>query len=331
MTDQSEARGEAPQEQASLPQDVTYQAAPDSAGIRLDHFLVQECTGHSRSEITRLIRSGAILVNDQMVKPGRKLRQGDSISVSIPEQPPEQPLPRDIALNILYEDDSILIIDKPAGLVVHPGEGHRQDTLVNALLYHYPNLPGADPNRPGIVHRLDKDTSGTLVIAKNSVSLRRLSAAFKQREVQKTYHAILLRSPGPAQGRVVAPIGRHPVHRQKMAVRKEGNGRYAATRWEVLEAWPGFSLVEIAIETGRTHQIRVHMASLGAPVAGDILYGGRMKEIHGVPVSRQLLHASTLRFNHPETGQVVSCTAPLPPDMQQVLDQLRETQRNGIG
>ena len=224
-------------------------------------------------------------------------------------------------LSILHEDDSILVIDKPAGLVVHPAEGHWQDTLVNGLLHRYPNLPGDDPNRPGIVHRLDKDTSGVLVVAKNSLAHRRLSAAFKDREVHKTYHAVLLRSPKQSQGRLVAPIGRHPVQRQKMAVREE-NGRYAATRWQIVSAWPGFSLARIEIETGRTHQIRVHMASLGAPVAGDTLYGGQVQEIQGIPVSRQLLHASTLCFPHPETEKMVCYTAPLPSDMQQVLDRL---------
>jgi len=311
------------------PRNVTYQIAPDSAGLRLDHVLVQELVDHSRSEITRLIRSGAVLVNGQVVKPGRRLRAGDVVSVAFPEPCAEQPLPSDIPFSVLYEDDSILVIDKPAGLVVHPAAGHRQDTLVNGLLYRYPDLPTNDPSRPGIVHRLDKDTSGTLVIAKNTCALQRLSAAFKERQVRKTYHAVLVRSPKQSQGRLVAPIGRHPVHRQKMAVREQG--RYAATRWKVLESWPGFSFAEIDIETGRTHQIRVHMASLGAPVAGDSLYGGRVNDIHGVPVARQLLHASTLRFTHPETGQDVCCTAPLPADMQRVLDQLNNEKREEAG
>ena len=308
-----------------LPWDYSCRILRENAGMRLDHFLVQALADYSRSEITRLIRAGAVQVNELTVKPGQRLRAGDCITLTLPEQRSELPLPRDIPISVLYEDASILVIDKPAGLVVHPGEGHRQDTLVNGLLYRYDNLPGNDPLRPGIVHRLDKDTSGVLVIAKKHSALKYVNAAFKNREIRKTYHAILLRSPGQSQGRVVAPIGRHPVKRQKMAVRQTG-GRYAATRWKVLQSWPGFSLVEIDLETGRTHQIRVHMASLGAPVAGDILYGGKIREIAGIPVTRQLLHASTISFTHPETGRTLCSTAPLPTDMRQIIEGLDNVQ-----
>jgi len=311
---------------ASLPWDYSCRVPRESAGIRLDHFLVQALADHSRSEISRLIRAGAVQVNEQTVKPGQRLRAGDHITLILPEQLSELPQPRDIPISVLYEDQAILVIDKPAGLVVHPGEGHRQDTLVNGLLYRYGHLPGNDPLRPGIVHRLDKDTSGVLVIAKKQSALKYLNAAFKNREIGKTYHAILLRSPGRPEGRLVAPIGRHPVKRQKMAVLETG-GRYAATRWKVLRAWPGFSFVEIDLETGRTHQIRVHMASLGAPVAGDALYGGKIREIAGVPVKRQLLHASAISFTHPETGRIVTCTAPLPADMRQIADRLDNSQK----
>lgn len=304
-----------------LPLDCTFQVGPESDGTRLDHYLVRQLDNHTRSEITRLIKSGAIEVNGQTVKPGHRLRPGDNILVFLPAPLPEAIQPREIPFSILYEDQSVLVIDKPAGLVVHPAEGHRQDTLVNGLLFRYPDLPGEDPARPGIVHRLDKDTSGVLVVAKNNNSLQRLSRAFRERQVRKTYLAVLLRKPAQDQGRLVAPIGRHPVHRKKMSVRESG-GRYAATTWSIKKAWPGYSFAEIGIETGRTHQIRVHMASLGAPVAGDDLYGGRVNEIDGVRVTRQLLHASTLCFPHPDSGVTLSCTAPLPPDMDAVLMRL---------
>ena len=302
-------------------EEVVFHVFPDCAGMRLDHYLVQAGTDYCRSEITRLIRSGAVLLNKERVKPGRRLRPGDRIILRPPAPILPRPRPREIDFTILYEDQALLVIDKPAGLVVHPAAGHDHDTLVNGLVYRYGDLPGNDPLRPGIVHRLDRDTSGVLVVAKTRSALTRLSAGFKNREVDKTYHAIVLRGPRQATGRLVAPIGRHPVKRQKMAIRETG-GRYAATRWQVLASWPGFSLVQITIETGRTHQIRVHMASMGAPVAGDELYGGRIGEIGGVAVRRQLLHASTLSLNHPETGQIMTWTAPLPPDMEQVLARL---------
>ena len=316
-----------PQTEETAPDDALsgghghFQVPPESAGERFDHFLVQKLTDLSRSEITRLIRSGAALLNGKIVKPGQRLHSGDQITLTLAQQGTRQhrPRPADISFSTLYEDQSILVIDKPAGLVVHPAEGHWQDTLVNGLLSRYTNLPGNDPLRPGIVHRLDKDTSGVLVIAKTAPALKNLCTAFKDRKVQKTYHAVLLRSPTQNAGRIVAPIGRHPVKRQKMAVLENG-GRYAATRWQVLAARPGFSFVEIELETGRTHQIRVHMASLGAPIAGDTVYGGGLSDIEGLPVRRQLLHASTICFTHPETGKTMRCTAPLPPDMQQIVD-----------
>ncbi len=290
-------------------------------GLRLDHFLVRCCPDHSRSALARLIRTGDVLVNNGPVKVGYRLQAQDIISIRFPVPAAMELQAQHIDFTVLFEDDDILIIDKPAGLVVHPGDGNHTGTLVNGLLYRYSSLPGNDGVRPGIVHRLDKDTSGVMVVAKTELALKQLGESFKNRRVAKTYHAFLLRFPGKTQGRLVAAIGRHPVNRKKMAVRPN-TGRYAVTNWQVLKTWPGYSFVEIDLETGRTHQIRVHMASVGAPVAGDLLYGGRVRKTFDPPIRRQLLHASTLRFPHPATGEIIQYTAPLPADMQHVLDQL---------
>ncbi len=290
-------------------------------GLRLDHFLVRRFPDFSRSALGRLIRTGHMLVNGSPVKPGYKLRENDYISCRFPPPEPTNLQAQKIDFNLLFEDEEILVIDKPAGLVVHPGDGHNSGTLVNGLLYHCNSLPGNDTVRPGIVHRLDKDTSGIMVVAKTERALKNLGESFKNRCVSKTYHAILLRSPGKEHGRLVAAIGRHPVNRKKMAIRP-GTGRHAVTNWKVLFAWPGFCFVEIDLETGRTHQIRVHMASLGSPVVGDRLYGGRVQSGFEPPVTRQLLHASTLCFPHPVSRKPMQFTAPLPVDMEQVQTQL---------
>ena len=293
----------------------------DWTGTRLDHFLVHAFPDRSRAALCRLVRAGAILVNGCRVKPGYRLRTDDRLQVTFP--PPETSVlvPRPVSFAILYRDDHLLIIDKPAGLVVHPGEGHRQDTLVNELLSLGRHWPGTDPCRPGIVHRLDRDTSGVMVVARTEEALARLGRQFREREVVKTYVAILVRGPVRDSGRIEAPIGRHPVHRKKMAVRRDGGGRYAATSWQVERRWPGFTLVRLRIETGRTHQIRVHMASLGCPVAGDQVYGGRLPAGGPNPV-RQMLHASSLSLAHPVTGEPLSVTAPLPRDFQTVITEL---------
>ena len=205
----------------------------------------------------------------------------------------------------------------------HRFAGHASGTLVNGLIHRYGELPGGEIGRPGIVHRLDKDTSGIMLIAKTENTHRLLSEAFKNRQVNKIYHALLSRRPQEEEGRIVAPIGRHPVNRKKMAIR-HGSGRYAATRWKVLESFTNnMCFVEVVIETGRTHQIRVHMSSLGAPVAGDPLYGGRIGNSLEVVAERQLLHASSLSFVHPVTGETCMFHAPLQKDMITVLDELR--------
>jgi len=293
------------------------------SGLRLDHFLVRRYPDISRAFLGRLIRSEAVLVNNCTVKAGYRLHGEDIVEVTFPEKEPSVLVAQPVDFGILYEDDEILVVDKPAGLVVHPGDGNRQGTLVNGLLYRYPVLPGNQSERPGIVHRLDKDTSGILLVAKTETALRNLSESFKNRLISKTYHAILLRYPGRDTGRLVAPVGRHPVNRKKMAILQE-RGRYAATNWQVQQRWPGFCFVEIGLETGRTHQIRVHMASLGSPVAGDRLYGGRAGVTVELSIERQLLHASTVRFHHPVTDKEMRFTAPLPEDMQRVISCLNE-------
>ena len=302
----------------------SYQVKPEEGGMRLDHYLVRHIPDQSRSGLGKYIRAGYILVNNSRVKPGYRLKSGDDIRVELP--PPEESrlVAQPVDFEVLYQDESLLVISKPPGLVVHPAAGHAAGTLVNGLLCRYGELPGSENNRPGIVHRLDKDTSGIMLVARTEKMQRLLAEAFKNRQVHKIYHALLLRCPPDMEGRIVAPIGRHPVNRKKMAIHRNG-GRYAATRWQVLETFAnGMCFAEIIIETGRTHQIRVHMSSLGAPVAGDELYGGRIGDSAGVRTDRQLLHASTISFIHPETGRECVFTAPLWQDMEQVLEQLRK-------
>lgn len=305
------------------PQSFSCTVAQHQAGYRLDVFLADQLEDLSRSAVNRLIHEGRILVDEKMQKAGYRVRSGDFISVTLPPTPPSELAPEQVEFSILHEDEDILVLVKPPGLVVHPAAGHQSGTLAHGLLYHCGSLPGEAEQRPGIVHRLDKDTSGIMLAAKNEQTLRLLTDAFRERGVRKIYHAILLRTPRDEEGRVVAPIGRHPVNRKKMAIRPQ-HGRYAATCFQVLENFGGkMSFARLNIETGRTHQIRVHMASLGCPVAGDELYGGRVPDSLHIEVNRQLLHASALSFVHPSTRREMSFSADLWPDMQQVLEKLR--------
>lgn len=301
-----------------------YVVPSDEAGQRLDHFLARRIPDQSRSSLLKLIDAGQILVDNQQVKAGYRLRDNNSISVIFPPPQSSSLLPEYIDFPVLFEDDHLLVISKPPGLVVHPASGHHYGTLVHGLLFRCENLPMGDEGRPGIVHRLDKETSGVMLVAKTELALRTLMADFKNRKIQKTYHALLLRCPRERDGRIVMPVGRHPVDRKKMAIRP-AHGRYAATSWHVTESFSnGWCLAEIGIETGRTHQIRVHMASVKSPVVGDQLYGGSVGKGGRVQPSRQMLHASTLCFNHPCTGQECCFTAPLWGDMLETLDILRE-------
>ncbi|WP_339136997.1 MAG: RluA family pseudouridine synthase [Candidatus Electrothrix sp. GW3-4] len=296
--------------------------------MRLDHYLALHFSEHSRSSLGKHIRSSHILVNDKQVKPGYRVHPGDIVQVDFPPLVAEnEPQAQPVDFGVLYEDQSLLVINKPPGLVVHPAAGHADNTLVNGLLHRYNDMASLEGGRPGIVHRLDKDTSGIILVARTEQVQAMLSAAFKERKVRKTYHALLVRPPAELSGRLVAPIGRHPVHRKKMAIRPDG--RYAATVWNILETFSnGLCFAEIGIETGRTHQIRVHMSSLHAPVAGDHLYGGKLENTSEVVAQRQFLHASTLVFTHPVTDEECQFTAPLWPDMEQVLSQLRERNKN---
>jgi len=304
---------------------ATFTISSHEAGQRLDHFLTRQFPEQTRSALNKLIGSAHVLIDGQRVKAGRRLRESEIISVVFPPPPPQDLVPEPVDFAVLFEDEHLLVINKPPGLVVHPAGGHWNGTLVHGLLHRCQELPAADARRPGIVHRLDKDTSGVMLVAKTEYALRTLMADFKDRRICKTYHALLLRCPRENEGRIVAPIGRHPVERKKMAVQPV-QGRYAVTNWRVLERFAnGWCWAEIDIETGRTHQIRVHMASIKAPVAGDSLYGGAVDRYALLRPMRQMLHASTLRFVHPVTGETLCFTAPLHGDMQAVLDKLRET------
>ena len=296
--------------------------APAAAGERLDRYLTALGTWGSRAQVQRLIAAGAVRVDDAVVKAGTLLRAGQAIAVATVAAPlaPAGAAPEAIALDIVHEDDWILVINKPAGLVVHPAPGNWQGTLVNALLHHWDGpRPGLDPARPGIVHRLDKDTSGILVIAKDATTLADLGAQFRARTVAKQYVALVWGRLRQDRGTVAAPIGRHPVHRKRMAV--QPRGREAVTAYEVVERLAGATLLRLFPRTGRTHQLRVHLAAIGHPIIGDAVYGpGRPAAL-----GRHALHAERLTFRHPHTGAEVTFTAPLPADMAALRATLRRT------
>ena len=282
---------------------------------RLDAYLAAAHPAISRSRWKQLIEAGHVLLNGVAVrKSNTALSSGSELRCDLPEPEPVGLVATDIPLAILYEDADLVVLNKPAGLVVHPAPGHAADTLVNALLHHCSDLQGIGGElRPGIVHRLDKDTSGVLVVAKNEAAVAALVAQFSSHFVQKEYLALVWGAPQKPSGTVNLPVGRHPVHRQKMAVTEKG--RAAVTHYETLAAGPLASLLRVRIETGRTHQIRVHLAHLGHPVVGDSTYG---RARQGLPaelnVSRQMLHAHVLKIAHPRDGRPLAFTAPPPPD-----------------
>lgn len=305
-----------------LSSDLQFQffVSHDQAGCRLDHFLVRVVPGVSRASLAVAVRFGAILVDGVQRKNSYVLKGGESVTGSLLPALPQDLQPEEVDFQVVFEDSSLLVLSKPPGLVVHPGGGHWDGTLVNGLLFHCQEIAevGGDAVRPGLVHRLDKDTSGLMVVAKTDGVHRVLVDAFKNREVEKEYVALLHGLLQKKKGRVVAPIGRHPVHRQKMAVCEDG--RFAATSWELIREFSaGLSLVRVHIETGRTHQIRVHMASLGHPVAGDVVYGGGRKDLR---FPRQMLHSSRLSFVHPITHDRLDFESSLWPDFSSVLDRL---------
>lgn len=291
----------------------------EHAGERLDVFLANQSTMSSRTTAQRLIKSGLVRIGGMELRSSYQVKEGDQVAVTIPIISALEVLPETIPINIVYEDRDIIVVNKERGMVVHPAPGNYSGTLVNALLYHSSDLSSiGGPLRPGIVHRLDKDTSGLLIIAKNDKSHLKLAAQLKAREVTREYVAIVRGRLRDTSGTIDAPIGRHPVYRKKMAV-LEG-GRSAITHFRVLQHLPGFTYVLAKLETGRTHQIRVHMAHIGHPVLGDAKYGGAVKRVR---FGGHALHAKNLSFKHPRTGDVMEFTSDVPDDILKVLRRLK--------
>lgn len=295
-------------------------AVPDDcSGMRLDTFLAtREGLGLSRARVAGLIKEGAVLLNGAECKPASKVRMGDVVSLVIPPVGEPRVDPEPIPVEIVYEDNDVLVVNKPRGMVTHPGAGVSSGTLVNALLFHATGLSGiGGVIRPGIVHRLDKNTSGLLVVAKNDEAHRELASQLKSREMKRIYFALVHGEPKEDRFTVDAPIGRHPVHRKKMAVVKEG-GKQAVSEFKVLKRYGGYSLIECSLKTGRTHQIRVHLSYVGYPVVGDDVYGRKREEFPEAP--RHALHAAFIRFQHPRTKEAMEFYVPLPDDMKTFID-----------
>ena len=292
----------------------------DISGERLDAFLARTAEGLTRSAAQRLIEDGCVLRNGKPGKKNDKLNMGDEIAVSMPDVKPVDIVPKEIPLEIVYEDEDVLVINKPKGLVVHPAAGHQEDTLVNGLLFsHADRLSGINGElRPGIVHRIDKDTSGLLAVAKNDLAHTVLASQLKDHSMARTYEAIVCGSFKEDSGTVDAPIGRHPSDRKKMCV-TERNSKSAVTHWEVVARYRGYTHVRCRLETGRTHQIRVHMAHIGHPILGDTVYGHKKPELGQ---SSQCLHAGILCFSHPRDGHPVMVMADLPDYFKDVLKKL---------
>jgi len=312
-----------------------------SSGERLDRFLAAAQTDLSRSRLQALILDGHVRVNGRAERASHRLREGDAVEVALPAAAPASTLePESLQLNVVFEDEHLLVIDKPAGLVVHPGAGIRGGTLANALLHHVPairSVGGAD--RPGIVHRLDKDTSGLMVVAKTPRVHRDLVELMRRRAVRRVYRALVWGDPRADSGQVEASLGRDPRERKRMAVVTRG-GRAALTHWRVLERFGPVTLLELRLETGRTHQIRVHLAHVRHPVVGDPTYGGRPKKQLSLDdrqrslaadllrcLPRQALHAAELAFTHPVTGEEHTFTSPIPGDFESALARLRDFSR----
>jgi len=290
-----------------------YEFIVDTSGVRLDRFVGEKCPGLSRTHAQKLIAADFVTVNGHPAKSSLKLEVGDRVAVTVPPEPPVSLTPEDIPLDIVYEDADLLVVDKPAGLAVHPSPGHPSHTLANAVLNYLPGLAdNGDSLRPGIVHRLDKDTSGLLVVARNRVAQANLSEQFKSRAVSKSYLVLVKGKLTPESGVIEADIGRDPRNRQRMAV--VSRGREARTEYRVVRYVGDCSLLEIKPETGRTHQIRVHLAAIGFPVMGDDAYGVRSPHL-----PRQFLHAARLGFKLPSSGEYVEFESPLPEDLERAL------------
>ncbi|MFQ8572759.1 MAG: RluA family pseudouridine synthase [Oscillospiraceae bacterium] len=300
---------------------IRLRASEESKNQRLDAFLASSLDGLTRSQATRLIESGEVAVDGRAVSKSYKLAGGEDIAVTLPEPEPVEAVPQDIPLDVVYEDADVIVVNKPSGMVVHPAPGHPDGTLVNALLYHcagtLSGIGGA--LRPGIVHRIDRDTSGLIIAAKNDAAHQYLSAQLADHTLARTYECIVVGALREDRGTVDAPIARHPTDRKRMAV--VAGGREAVTHWEVIARYPGYTHVRCRLETGRTHQIRVHMAYIGHPILGDTVYGAK-KEVPGL--TGQCLHAVGLRFLHPRTHEVVELSCPLPDEFTRMLQKIRK-------
>ena len=301
-------------------------AEPEDKGTRIDKYLSQELEDVSRSRIQKLLDDGDITVDDKCVKSNYKLNGTEHITITIPELIVPQILPENIPLNIIYEDDDVILIDKPKGMVVHPSAGHYTGTLVNAVLWHCQGqLSGINGvSRPGIVHRIDKDTTGVLVVCKNDAAHNAVAAQLKEHSITRKYRAIVHGVIKEDEGTVDAPIGRHPTERKKMASGVK-NGKRAVTHYRVLERFQGYTYVECQLETGRTHQIRVHMASIHHPLLGDTVYGPAKDSHH---LEGQTLHAMVLGLIHPVTGEYLEVEAPLPEYFENLLKKFRTMSGN---
>ena len=303
-------------------------------GTRLDSFVVGHLEGFSRTQLRNSISAGEVLVDGRTAKPAYRLKSNQLVSVAIADRIVDGPQPENLPLDILYEDDQIAVVNKAAGMVVHPAKGHWAGTLASALAFHFSRLSTVGGvTRPGIVHRLDRDTSGAILVAKTDAAHQNLAAQFEAREVEKEYHAIVRGVPDRDRDRIEMPIGVHPYQREKMAIRKShATTRQALTEYEVAERFSGFSLLRAFPKTGRTHQIRLHLLHIGCPILCDRLYAGQAfvsqcqlvrTDNKAVCLSRQALHAARLAFRHPTLGTPVEISAPLPLDMQSVLSLLR--------
>ncbi len=302
----------------------TFEIGPDHEGLRLDKFLANELPNHSRAQVQRLIDDGRVsMPRVATPKANTAVRPGDVVTVQVPAPAPSTLEPEDLPLPILHDDADVVVVNKPAGLVVHPGAGHPTGTLVHALLHHVQDLSGiGGETRPGIVHRLDKGTSGVMVVAKSDTAHQELARQFHDREVEKEYVALVWGTVHNRK-RIDLPIGRDPVHREKISTRAR-RARAAVTRVTWAKALPGLTLIRVAIATGRTHQIRVHLSAIGHPIVGDALYGGVHKrvanDVRAVQrLTRPFLHAERLAFTHPRTGERLTFEAPLPEDLESVL------------
>ena len=300
---------------------IRLRASEESKNQRLDAFLASSLDGLTRSQAARLIESGEVAVNGRAVSKSYKLAGGEDVAVTLPEPEPVEAVPQDIPLDVVYEDADVIVVNKPSGMVVHPAPGHPDGTLVNALLYHCAGtLSGVGGAlRPGIVHRIDRDTSGLIIAAKNDAAHQYLSAQLADHTLARTYECIVVGALREDRGTVDAPIARHPTDRKRMAV--VAGGREAVTHWEVIARYPGYTHVRCRLETGRTHQIRVHMAYIGHPILGDTVYGAK-KEVPGL--TGQCLHAVGLRFLHPRTHEVVELSCPLPDEFTRMLQKIRK-------